>query len=91
MTVPTAKRSIEAASYSYLQIAYQINKAQSVGVVEYTDWICRAVRLSNEYPGYDIKQSDRKTPVMPKLWIMRSTLFIAITPSSTLTRSGSTW
>ena len=39
--------------------------------------LCRGVRLppphSNEYPGYDIKQSDGEVPVMLEFWRMRST------------------
>ena len=33
----------------------------------------RGVRLSNECPGYDIKQSAGEVPVMLELWGMRST------------------
>ena len=35
--------------------------------------LCREIRLPNECPGYDTKQSDGEVPVMLKLWGMRST------------------
>ena len=35
--------------------------------------VCRGVRLPNECPGYDTKQSDGEIPVMLELWGMRST------------------
>ena len=35
--------------------------------------LCREVRLLNEYPAYDTKQSDREAPVMLELWGMMST------------------
>ena len=44
-----------------------------------------------ECPGYDTKQSDAEIPVMLELWGNAEYSFIAITPRSTLARSGSTW
>ena len=44
----------------------------------------------NECPGYDIKQSDGKIPVMLELWGNAEHSFIAIASRSTLTRNGST-
>ena len=50
----------------------------------------RAVRPPPiQHPGYDIKQSDGEAPVL-EIWINAEYSFIAITPKSTLTRSGST-
>ena len=43
---------------------------------------------SNEYPWYDITQSDSEVPVMLELWRMREYLFIAVVPRATLDRSG---
>ena len=47
-----------------------INLDQSAGAVEYAN--CRGVRppLPNEYPGYNIKQSDVEGPGMLVLWGM---------------------
>ena len=42
--------------------------AQSAGVVEYTDFISAEEKdAPNEYPVYDIKQSDDEGPVMLEL------------------------
>ena len=38
--------------------------------------------LHNEYPGYDIKQSDSEAPVMLKLWRMQSTPKLPLLPGS---------
>ena len=35
--------------------------------------LCRGVRLPNECPGYDTKQSDCEVPAMLEIWGMRST------------------
>ena len=48
--------------------------AQSAGSVEYTD--C----FSNEYPGYDTKESDGEVPVMLEIWGMRSTSSLPLLP-----------
>ena len=34
---------------------------------------CRGVRLPDKRPGYDTKQSDGDTPIMPEFWGMQST------------------
>ena len=44
---------------------------------------------SNEWLGYDIKQTDGKAPVL-EIWGMWNTPFIAIGPRSTLSRSDGT-
>ena len=36
----------------------------------------------NEYPGYDLKQSDGEAPVMLKLWGMQSTPSVPLLPGS---------
>ena len=61
---------------------------QSAGAVEYTD--CRGVNPPpcNKCPGYDTKQPDGE---IPALLGNAEYPFIAITPRSTLARSGSTW
>ena len=35
--------------------------------------LCKGIRPTNEYPGYDTKQSDGEAPVMLEPWGMRST------------------
>ena len=65
--------------------------AQSVGAEEYTDCLSTEGWYSpNEYPGYYTKQSDDQAPVMLKIWGVRNTPFIAISPWSTLVRSFNT-
>ena len=47
--------------------------AQSAGPVEYTDCTSAEGKTpTNEYPGYDTKQSDGEVPVMLELWGMQS-------------------
>ena len=68
---------------SLLVLVTHQNIAQSARAVEYTD--CREGKASsNECPGYDAKLFNGEVPVMLELWGIRSTLFIAITPRSTL-------
>ena len=55
--------------------------AQSAGAVEYTD--CTAAEgnsPTNEYPGYDTKQSDGEVPAVLELWGMRSTPLLPSLP-----------
>ena len=48
--------------------------AQLAGAVEYTDCTsAEGLPPSNEYPGYDTKQSDGEVPAVLQLWEMRST------------------
>ena len=54
--------------------------ALSIGAVEYTDNFCKGVRPNKECPGYDIKQSDGKAPVMLKLWRKWSTRSLSTLP-----------
>ena len=44
--------------------------------------LCRGVRppTTNEYPGYDTKQSDGEVPVMLELWGMWSTPSLPLLP-----------
>ena len=42
--------------------------------------LCRGLRLPNEYPGYDLKQSDGEVPVMLELWGMQSTPSLPLLP-----------
>ena len=42
---------------------------QSSGAVEF----CSGLRLPNEYPGYNTKQSNGEAPVILELWAIRST------------------
>ena len=44
--------------------------------------LCRGVRLTNEYSGYDINQSDGKVQVMLELWGMQSTPSLPSLPGS---------
>ena len=47
---------------------------KSVWAAELTDcFSAEALTLSNEYPGYDDKQSDHEAPLMLELWGMQST------------------
>ena len=48
--------------------------------------LCRGVKKTNESPGYDIKPSDGEVPVLGNVKYPS----IAITPRSTLKRSGIT-
>ena len=52
-----------------LKDSTQNHTAQSVGAVEYTNYISAERRrlLTNECPGYDTKQTDGKAPVLD-LW-----------------------
>ena len=43
--------------------------------------LCRRVRLPNECPGYDTKQSDGEAPVMLELWGMWSIPLLPSLPS----------
>ena len=66
--------------------------AQLGGAIEYTD--CISAEWYDPFwwvSWYDTKQSDGETVVMVVLWGIEKYPFIAITPKSTLTRSGSTW
>ena len=49
---------------------YYYNKmAQLTGATEYTDCIsAKEYGSTNEYPGYDTKQSDGEVSVMLELW-----------------------
>ena len=42
--------------------------------------LCRRVRPPNEYPGYDIKQSNGEGPVKLEFWEMRSTPSLPLLP-----------
>ena len=42
--------------------------------------LCRGIRLSNECPRYDIKQSDCEALEMEELWRMRSTSLLPLLP-----------
>ena len=42
--------------------------------------LCRGVRLPNEHPGYDTKQSDGEAPVTQELWGMLSTPILPSLP-----------
>ena len=43
--------------------------------------LCRGVRPpTNEFPGYDTKQSDGEFSLMPELWGMRSTSSLPLLP-----------
>ena len=44
-----------------------------------------------EYPAHDTKQSDGETPVVLELFMNAEYPFIAIAPTSTLSRIGNTW
>ena len=44
--------------------------------------VSRVRPSSNEYPGYDTKQSDGEDPVMLELWGMQSTLLLPFLPGS---------
>ena len=60
----------------------RIDKAQSVGAVEYTDcFSAEEKEPPNECPDYDTKQSDGEVRVMLELWGMRSTPLLASLPS----------
>ena len=70
----TKESSAWRATYIVLHKHTHIYIALSAGAAEYTDcFLCRGVRLPNECPGKDTKQSDCEVPVMQKLWGMRST------------------
>ena len=58
-----------------MHIIYIKNRAQSAGVVEYTNCIAveRLDPTPNECPGYDTKQSDGEALLMLELWGMYST------------------
>ena len=51
--------------------------------------LCGGVRLSNEGPGYDTKQSDGEAPIMQELWGMRSTPSLPSLPCPLLAGVGS--
>ena len=53
-------------------------EAHSVGAVQDTDY--RGVRTLKQCLGYDIKQSNDKTPVMLELWGMWSTHSLLLLP-----------
>ena len=57
-----------------------IEIAQSVVAVKYIDCFSAKKIPSNEYPGYDTKQSDIEVPVMVELWEMYSTLSLTSLP-----------
>ena len=44
--------------------------------------VARRVRLPNQYPGYDTKQSDGEAPVMLGLWEMQSTPLLQSLPGT---------
>ena len=48
--------------------------------------LCRGVRLPNECPGYDIKQSDGEVPLMLEFWVMRSIPLLLSLPGPPWTR-----
>ena len=55
-------------------VFFLVIRTQSAGAAEYTNCISAEGQDSpNEYPGYDIKQSDNEATVMLKLWGMWST------------------
>ena len=43
-------------------------------------FLCRGVRTPPPCPGYDTKQSNDETPVMPELWGMQSTPSLPLLP-----------
>ena len=52
----------------------KINIALSAGAVKYTDCISVERQYpTNEWPGYEIKPSDGKAPVVLELWEMQGT------------------
>ena len=58
-------------------------RAQSAGAVQYTDCITvEGQNPANEYPGYDMKQSDVVAPVMLELWGMWSSPSWLLLPGS---------
>ena len=57
--------------------------ALSAGAAEYTDCISTDRKdYPNEYPVYDIKQSDGNSPVKMELWKMRSTPLLPWLPGT---------
>ena len=63
----------------------------TMGLLLYTDYLCRGVRPPHECPGFDTKQSDDEVTVMLGLWGNAEHPFIAIAPKSTLAWNGSIW
>ena len=67
---------------------FNVILAQLAGAVEYTD--CFSAKKQdpsfNEYPVYDIKQSDGEVTVMLELWEMRSALSLPSLPYPLWTR-----
>ena len=62
-------------------ILSQIGLVESAGAAEYTNCIsAEGVRLPNECPGYDTKQSDAEDSVMLDLWGMWSTPSLPLLP-----------
>ena len=71
-------------------ISYKL--AHSAGAVEYTDCIsAEGSDPPKECPRYDIKQSDGCGSSNAEALVNAEYPFIAITPRSTLARSGSNW
>ena len=67
--------------YSYQVFLSNKNKAQSTGVVEYSDcFTAEWLNPTNECSGYDTKQSGGEIPVMPGLWGMWSTPSLSLLP-----------
>ena len=77
----TSKELLESGTVVFIFILYfflYINTwfqlfflAQLAGTVEFTNCISAEEKdSSNEFPGYDTKQSDAEVPVMLKLWEM---------------------
>ena len=51
------------------------------GVIEFTDcFSAKELDSPNEYPGYDMKQSDGEVPIMLELWGMWSTSSVLLLP-----------
>ena len=74
---------------THLSLSLFLSLAQLARAAEYTDYI--SADSPNECPVYDTKQTDGESTVMLELWGNTEYPFIAITPRSTLARSGSTW
>ena len=70
--------STTVANFTYL-LTYIYIKTQTQKLYTYIQ-IYINIHTNNEYPGYDIKQSDGEVPEMLELWGMQRTLSLPLLP-----------
>ena len=86
--MPLITRNTRVVAWS-VKTAMSVNESSAAQIakpVEYADHISkRGAKLPNQFPGYDIKQSNGKAPVLGNV----AYLSIAIASMSSLTRRSS--